>query len=255
MAAALGLAGVLFVVQTWVAAMLVPDPAALIASGDPGGTAFYDLASIAGGPWLGTVCAVTTAIAWGIPDSLVAQVAISRLLYAMARDRQLPSFLARVSVKRNVPTNAILLVAVVSVGLGLYMASRSDGIGLLASFINFGALTAFLGLHIAVVVHYVFRTRSRNLFAHLLMPAIGFAILLYVVVNANVAAQRLGFVWIGLGLLVLIVLYATGRKPTLPKGAPADGAHAPGPAPAPRQPEPSPVGPGEHRSAHPGVWA
>jgi amino acid transporter len=113
MAAALALAGVLFVAQTWVAAMLVPDPAALIASGDPGGTAFYDLAGIAGGHWLSIVCSVTTAIAWGIPDSLVAQVAISRLLYAMARDRQLPSFLAKVSAKRNVPTNAILLVAAI----------------------------------------------------------------------------------------------------------------------------------------------
>jgi hypothetical protein len=73
---------VLLIAQTWVAAMLVPDPAGLIASGDPGRTAFYDVAAIAGGPWLGTVCAVATAIAWGIPDSMVAHVVISRLLYA-----------------------------------------------------------------------------------------------------------------------------------------------------------------------------
>jgi amino acid transporter len=263
MAAALALAGVLFVAQTWVAAMLVPDPAGLVASGDPGGTAFYDLAAIAGGHWLSIVCSVTTAIAWGIPDSLVAQVAISRLLYAMARDQQLPSFLAKVSVKRNVPTNAILLVAGISMVLGLYMASRSDGIGLLASFINFGALTAFLALHVAVVVHYVFRRRSRNLFAHLLMPLIGFAILAYVVVNANVAAQRLGFVWIGLGVLVLIVLYATGRKPTLPGSvAPNDAANATGWSGVPVQTGPAQAGVapavGEHwtsQPGQPGVWA
>jgi amino acid transporter len=215
MAGALLLAALLFIAQTWLAAMLTPDPAGLIASGDPDGTAFYDAAALAGGAWLGTLCAVATAIAWGIPDSLVAQVAISRLLYAMARDRQLPSFLARVSARHHVPTNAILLVAAVSVTLGLYMNTRADGIALLASLINFGALTAFLALHVSVVVHYLIRRRSRNWFAHLLMPALGATILAFVVVNANVAAQRLGFVWIGLGVLVLAGLYLAGRRPVL----------------------------------------
>ncbi|HEU5108996.1 MAG TPA: APC family permease, partial [Micromonosporaceae bacterium] len=128
MAGALLLAGLLFIAQTWVAAMLTPDPQALIASGDPGGTAFYDAARIAGGPWLASLCAVATAIAWGLPDSMVAQVAISRLLYAMARDRQLPRFLARVSLRHNVPTNAIGVVAVLSIAIGLAMASRDDGV-------------------------------------------------------------------------------------------------------------------------------
>ena len=34
-------------------------------------------------------------------------------------------------------------------------------------------------------------------------------------INANVAAQTLGFVWLGIGVVVLIVLYATGRRPRL----------------------------------------
>ena len=57
MVAALLLAGVLFIVQTWVAALLVPDPDALIAKGDPGGTAFYDAAAVAGGAWLAKLTA------------------------------------------------------------------------------------------------------------------------------------------------------------------------------------------------------
>lgn len=215
MAGALFVAGLLFIAQTWVAAILTPDPQALIANGDPSGTAFYTAAEVASGPWLATVCAVATAIAWGLPDSMVAQVAISRLLYAMARDKQLPAFLAKVSRKSNVPRNAILLVAAVSLGLGLYMSQRGDGIALLSSLINFGALTAFLLLHVSVIVYHVVRQRSRNLFAHLLMPIVGATILGFVVWNANVAAQRLGFVWIGLGVLVLIGLYLSGRRPEL----------------------------------------
>jgi len=36
-----------------------------------------------------------------------------------------------------------------------------------------------------------------------------------VVVNANVAAQTLGFVWLGIGVAILIGLIATGRRPDL----------------------------------------
>ncbi|WP_377268585.1 APC family permease [Peterkaempfera sp. SMS 1(5)a] len=215
MAAALGLAGLLFIAQTWVAAMLVPHPAQLISDGDPDGTAFYDAARAAGGAWLGTLSALATAIAWGFANSLVAQAATSRLLYAMARDRRLPAFLARVDPRRKVPVNATLLVAAVSLGLGLWMNARSDGITLLGSLVNFGALTAFLVLHVSVVVHYVVRRGSRDWWRHLLAPAIGFAILVYVVVNAKVAAQRLGFLWLAVGVAVLLVLLATGRRTDL----------------------------------------
>ncbi|MDT7621094.1 MAG: hypothetical protein QOF99_1995, partial [Pseudonocardiales bacterium] len=204
MFAALLLAGVLFLVQTWVAALLVPDPASLLANGDPGGTAFYDSARVAGGGWLAGLTALTTAIAWGFANSLVAQAATSRLLYAMARDRQLPAFLARIHPVRKVPVNATFLVAGVSLVLGVYLTSRDDGITLMSTLVNFGAMTAFLVLHVSVVVHFAIRQRSRDWLRHLVFPILGFAILLYVVINAKVAAQVLGFVWLGIGVLVLI---------------------------------------------------
>ena len=215
MVAALLLAGTLFIVQTWVASLLVNDPAKLISQGDPNGTAFYDAARVAGGPWLASLTALATAIAWGFANSLVAQAATSRLLFAMARDRQLPSFLAKVSAKHRVPVNATLVVAGVSLVLGLYMASRSDGITLLSSLVNFGALTAFLVLHVSVIVHFVVRSGSRDWWRHLISPALGFLILAYVVVNAKVAAQTLGFVWLAIGVVILLGLILTGRKPVL----------------------------------------
>ncbi|QTR05904.1 APC family permease [Saccharothrix algeriensis] len=215
MVAALLVTGLLFVVQTWVAALLVPDPAGLLENGDSGGTAFYDAARAAGGGWLAVLTAAATAVSWGFANSLVAQAATSRLLYAMARDRQLPAFLARVHPTRRVPVNATLLVAGVSLALGLYVQTREDGITLLSSLVNFGAMTAFLVLHVSVVVHHVVRRRSRNWWAHLVAPAIGFAILAYVVVNAKVAAQTVGFVWLGVGAVVLVGLLVAGRRPEL----------------------------------------
>jgi amino acid transporter len=215
MVAALLLAGVLFIVQTWVASLLVTDPEALVAKGDPGGTAFYDAAAVAGGQWLFKLTALATAIAWGFANSLVAQAATSRLLYAMARDRQLPSFLARVHERKGVPVNATLLVAVVSLVLGLYFNTRDDGISLLSTLVNFGALTAFLALHVSVVVHYVVRGGSRDWWRHLAAPVIGFAILAYVLLNAQLQAKWLGLIWFAVGLAVLAVLVALGRRPEL----------------------------------------
>lgn len=236
MVAALLLATALFIAQTWVAALLVEDPAKLVKEGDPGGTAFYDAARNAAGGWLAGLTALATAIAWGFANSLVAQAATSRLLYAMARDRQLPSFLAKVHRKHGVPVNATLLVAAGSLALGLAMAARSDGITLLSTLVNFGALSGFLVLHVSVVTHYVVRGGSRRYWSHLVAPVTGFAILAYVVVNAQVAAQRLGFVWLGTGLVVLAGLALAGRRPALPamerEDGPADGG--PPAAPAPR---------------------
>ncbi len=215
MIAALALAGTLFIVQTWVAALLVPDPDTLIAEGDAAGTAFYDAAAVAGGAWLSTLTAVATAVAWGFANSLVAQAATSRLLFAMARDRQLPGFLRQVHPTRRVPVNATLLVAAVSLVLGWYMTTREDGITLLSTLVNFGALSAFLLLHVSVVVHFVVRQRSRNWWLHLVVPVIGFVILLYVMINAQVTAQTLGFVWFAIGVVLMGVLVATGRKPEI----------------------------------------
>ncbi|MGP3910091.1 APC family permease [Nonomuraea sp. 10N515B] len=214
MRVALALAGVLFIAQVWVAALLVPDPAGLLSEGSE--TAFYDAAALAGGEWLRHVTSTATALSWGLANTLVAQVAVSRLLYAMARDRQLPSFLAKVSVRHSVPSNAIILISVLSIGLGIWMTTRDDGVVLLSSLINMGAMVAFVVLHLSVIVHYEFRMRSENMWSHLISPLIGMAILVFVVINANVWAQVLGLAWFGIGVVVLGVLYGLGLRPALP---------------------------------------
>ncbi|MGW4638584.1 APC family permease [Sphaerisporangium sp. NPDC004334] len=216
MVAALALAGVLFVVQTWVAALLTPDRSTLLTKGDPAGTAFYDTAAYAGGHWLSVLTAVATAVAWGFANSLVAQAATSRLLFAMARDGQLPKFLAKIHPKHKIPVNATFVVAAVSLVFGIFMSRLADGIQVLTSLVNFGAMTAFLALHVSVIVHYVIRQGSRDWWRHVIAPAIGFLILLYVVINANIAAQVLGFVWLLVGLAILAYSYRVGRRPTLP---------------------------------------
>lgn len=211
MIAALLLVGVLFIVQTWVASMLVPDAAALIRDGDPDGTAFYRAAEEAGGGFLFVLTAASTAIAWGFANALVAQAATSRLLFAMSRDRQLPAFLSKVSPKHGVPVNATFLVAGVSLVLGLVLTGLPDGLAFISTLVNFGALTAFLVLNVAVVWWFLVRKRSGRWLVHGVLPTVGFVILTAVLFNARESAQLIGAVWMAAGIVLAVVLAVTGR--------------------------------------------
>jgi amino acid transporter len=208
---ALLVVGVLFVVQTWVASMLVHDPAGLIKNGDASGTAFYDAARNAGGPFLFVLTAVATAVAWGFANALVAQAATSRLLFAMSRDRQLPAFLKRVHPKRGVPVNATFVVAAISLLLGLFLVTQPNGLTEISTLVNFGALTAFSLLNIAVVWWFIVRQKSRRWFVHLVLPVLGLLILIAVIINANIAAQVLGISWLVIGIILAVILAKTGR--------------------------------------------
>ena len=212
MIAALLVVGVLFIAQTWVASMLVEDPAALIANGDPTGVAFYAASETAGGHFMFILTAVSTAVAWGFANALVAQAATARLLFAMARDGQLPKFLAKVSAKRQVPWNATLLVVAISVALGIFLTLLPDGLIAISALVNFGAILAFVLLNASVIWWFIVKQKSKRWFVHLIYPAFGIIILLFVLWNARAAAQVLGIGWLVLGIIVAIVLKSRGRE-------------------------------------------
>jgi len=204
--------GVLFVAQTWVASMLVEDPAALIKNGDPTGVAFYAASDTAGGHFMFILTAVSTAIAWGFANALVAQAATARLIFAMARDGQLPKFLAKVSQKRQVPWNATLLVVAISVALGVFLTTLPDGLVAISALVNFGAILAFMLLNASVIWWFIVKQKSKRWFIHLIYPALGLLVLAFVLYNARAAAQVLGLVWLALGIIVAVVLKARGRE-------------------------------------------
>ena len=97
------------------------------------------------------------------------------------------------------------------------MSRRDDGVTTLTTLVNFGALSAFLLLHVSVIVHYAVRRRGGPVspWSHIVAPAIGAVIIAFVMIKANVAAQTVGLVWLGVGLVVLATLHATGRRPAL----------------------------------------
>jgi len=196
--AALLIVGFLFIVQTWIASDLGRGM-----TFDNLDVAFYQIAGAAGGEWLKNLTILATAFSWGIANALAAQAAISRVLFSMGRDKKLPNVLAKVHPKYQTPYVSTILVAVISLAVGLFFQSQ---IANLTTLVNFGALTSFLLLHISVINHYVIRQKSRSVFKHLIMPLIGFAVIAYVLYGMDIHAIKLGSIWIGIGIVYLIIL-------------------------------------------------
>ncbi|MGW6458199.1 APC family permease [Streptomyces sp. NPDC055078] len=199
----LALAGVLFFVQTYLAALLEPVSSAELAA-DPAsqGAAFYNAVDASVGTWLHDLIAVSKAIGAAFA-ALAGQAAAGRLLFAMARERRLPRALARTD--SGVPRVALVLAAVVNLVAAVWAARRDDGLDHLVSVVDIGALTAFVLLHASVVGWFVVRRMEGppDWLRHLVVPVLGTAVLIAVIVAASGSAQLVGVVWLGVGLVVL----------------------------------------------------
>ena len=211
------LAAVLFMVETYLASLFVLGHARF-APGDASDTAIYIVVMKIGGYWLKILLSIFGVLVAGIPTALTAQAATARLLYGMGRDGMLPRALARIS-PRKVPDNAVYLVAAVTLILGLLLVNRLE---LLSSMVSFGALLGFLLLHCSVIAYALRRKAFRQWFQYLLVPAIGFLIIAYVLVNAQVNAKLAGGGWLIVGAAVLVILKLMGRSTTLDVEASSD---------------------------------
>ncbi|MFE1993065.1 APC family permease [Streptomyces parvulus] len=208
----LALAGVLFVAQTYLVALLEPvSSAQLAAEPERQGSAFYDAVDASVGTWLHDLVAVSKAIGAAFA-ALAGQAAAGRLLFAMGRDRRLPGVLSRTDA--GVPRVAILVSAVITMVAAVWAARRDDGLDHLVSVVDVGALTAFTLLHASVVGWFVVRRRGDapvNWWKHLVVPVLGAAITVAVIVEASGAAQVVGAIWLAVGLVVLAA-QARGRR-------------------------------------------
>lgn len=199
------LAGALFVVQSYLAALLEPVSSAELAA-DPAkqGSAFYDTVDASVGTWLHDLVAVSKAIGAAFA-ALAGQAAAGRLVFAMARERRLPSVLSRVDPKSGVPRVAILGAAIVTMVAAVWAARSADGLDHLVSVVDIGALTAFVLLHASVVGWFAVRRMEGppSWWRHVLVPVVGAGVLIAVIWEATTSAQIVGLCWLAVGLLVL----------------------------------------------------
>lgn len=192
---ALVLLGGIFMLETYVAALVHPQVHDLSAT-----MGFFDIARQAGGRWLYILLLVVSIIAAGIANALVAQSAISRILYSMGRDQMVPlsKFLSYIHPIRKTPVNATILVGAISILVAEFVPVQS-----IIKFVNFGALSAFMLLNLTVFVHFYLRGRQWNHFLkYALFPLLGLVIVGYVWSGFDWITFAFGGVWLTLGIVL-----------------------------------------------------
>ena len=200
----LAVAGTVFVGQAWLAALLAgADPTELAARPEQQGTAFYDITRQAIGPWLANVVAVTKAIGPAFA-AMTGQAAAARLIFGMAREGRLPSVLARVD-RHSVPRTALTAAAGLTVAVSVWAARRPDGLAVLVSIVDVGALAAFTLLQVSVVGYFVVRRRAPMRLAHVVVPALGAMVTVWVLVEASALALTIGAVWAITGFAIAAI--------------------------------------------------
>jgi len=202
--ATLVLSAAFFVTVTWVLGNLLPG----IAIKDQA-AAVYELAAWATGPWTAVVLAWAYAGIVGLSNALPMQVGVARVVFAMGRDRQLPSALARVHPRYHTPYMGMLVTAALSLAVALYMKNRLDD---LASIVNFGALSGFLFLHVSVLAYFGVKRGSAAWVKHWLVPICGIVVVLAVFSGMSALAVKVGTTWLAVGLVYGLVLKAKHRE-------------------------------------------
>jgi amino acid transporter len=121
----------------------------------------------------------------------------------MAREGRLPKALAAVDSRRGVPRVSLLAAAALTLVVSVWAARRDDGLDVLVSIVDVGALAAFTLLHASVVGYFVIRRKGPARMAHRVVPVLGAAVTLAVLAAASTPAKVVGLVWLAAGMIVV----------------------------------------------------
>lgn len=187
---------VVFILQTYVAALILPDwQNTNIATG------FFDAAEAAGGPAFRIVLLVINIIAIGIANIMAAQTATARMLYGMGRDGVIPRVFAKVHPKYHTPYFGALVVGIISCLLPLVLSMSQ-----LVRLVNFGALASFIMLNYSVFYYFFIKEGKRtgfgNIVKYLVCPWCGIGILIFVFTGFDKLTYVVGIVWLIIGLII-----------------------------------------------------
>ncbi|CAM3784296.1 Putrescine importer PuuP [Pseudomonas reidholzensis] len=143
-------------------------------------------------------CTVINTIASG----LASQTSVSRLLYVMGRDGVIPSrVFARLHARYKTPVLNIAVVGLVALSAIFFDLVTATSV------INFGALVAFSFVNLSVINHCYLREKRNkglaNTLKYLVLPTIGFCIIVSLWLDLNAHSLLFGGAWALLGLIYL----------------------------------------------------
>lgn len=171
-------------------------------------TAFMDICSRVGGPWLfNGMGAILIVAAFG--SGLTGALGASKLLFGMGRDNVLPRrIFGHVSAGSTTPVYNILIIGVLTF-IGAILLNRfGNAYELAGEMLNFGAFLAFMGVNLAAFWHFAVLSWDGfkwRLIADALVPLAGFAFCAAIWWNLNPLAKTVGGIWFAIGLTYLLV--------------------------------------------------
>ncbi|WP_303249350.1 APC family permease [uncultured Slackia sp.] len=199
---ALGIIIVCFAVQTYIASLIQPDWASW--SEEHANNAFFYGCQLIGGNIFMNIMLVINIVAVGIANIMNAQLAASRLLYSMGRDKVIPSIFGKVHPKYKTPWVGSLFIGAVALVLVAVL-----GMADLATLVNFGALASFIMLNFSVFWFFFIKEGKRKTFGdwvkYLICPWIGIIILAYVFTGFQPITYIMGITWFVIGFIILVV--------------------------------------------------
>ena len=172
-------------------------------------TEAFDIAKVIGGN-LFSAFFLAGLVITQLASGIAAQASAARLLFAMGRDSVLPKkVFGYLHPKFHTPV--INIVAIGVVGLIGIVNSVSNAV----SFINFGAFTAFTFVNLCVFAMAIRQRRFRTpgqILGNAVAPLIGAGFDVWLLTQLDWHAHLLGVIWLGLGILYLIVLTRGFRR-------------------------------------------
>ncbi len=196
---ALGIIIVVFIAQTYLASLVQPDWASW--DEQHANNAFFYGVQLVGGDIFMKIMLVINIIAVGIANIMNAQLAASRLLYSMGRDKVIPSIFGKVSKKWKTPW-----VGAIFIGVVVLILAPTLGMSSLTTLVNFGALSSFIILNFAVFKFFFIKEKRRKTVGdwvkYLICPWIGILILAYVFTGFDPLTYIVGVSWLVIGLIV-----------------------------------------------------
>lgn len=134
----------------------------------------------------------------------------SRATWSMANAGAFPRIFSIVEKKRRTPWLTIILIGIFAIAF-----AATGNLKEIAEFTNFAVLIAFAGVNASAIRIFYKKTdigRSRNLIQNILLPGSGIILSLFLAANTGWHAIIFGFLLIGIGFLVRIIITRFSRK-------------------------------------------
>lgn len=204
--------GFFFILVAWSGALAFQADWASMSDGELEAAGVTVMQAIGGETLTAFFVAVFVAGSFG--SAMTSQVSVSRIIYAMGRDRVLPHSLSRVHKRFGTPIVAATLVSVIA------LTALFVSLDVVAFMISFGALAAFMMVNLSVIRTYLFPKGGRTepltvarVLRYGVAPLIGAGVTVWLWTSLKALTWVVGGIWMVLGFGIILWVTRAFKRP------------------------------------------